>query len=339
MRLVLSLSGFLIVMMMISACGNTASKRDQFLIKGNMELDDKQYRKAIQYYQEALKIDSSYHHAYNNMGLAYYRSGDPIAAIESYSNALLFAPYFDDARFNRINVFLSTERYDRAYDDLSELDDNWQDSIKFQFYQGLVMTGLKRYDEAGSSFEKALKMDPQNIELMVNLANIHYFQSQYEQAQIYIDKAEQIDAAFIELRTIRGLLALESESFDKAEADLKAALEARPRDAYLLNNMAYYFIKTDNFEQAESYLRRSRSIKRNNPWQVRNQGLLAMKQGNDQKAEEMLLKSLELDEKCPKSALYLSRLFAQRGEMNRFCEFSKLALANGDIDRLPEDCV
>jgi tetratricopeptide (TPR) repeat protein len=78
-----------------------------------------QYRKgdydaAIASYQKVLELKPDYAEAYNNMGVAQSSKGDYDAAIASYQKALEIKPTYLSAKTNISELYLTTERFDKA---------------------------------------------------------------------------------------------------------------------------------------------------------------------------------------------------------------------------------
>lgn len=83
---------------MIAAVTSQASGID-YIAQGNTAFQQKQFKKATQMYERALRDGESSLLRYN-LGNAYYRLGDRAHAVLNYERALKLDPGNDDARFN-----------------------------------------------------------------------------------------------------------------------------------------------------------------------------------------------------------------------------------------------
>ncbi len=83
---------------MIAAVTSQASGID-YIAQGNTAFEQKQFKKATQMYERALRDGESSLLRYN-LGNAYYRLGDRAHAVLNYERALKLDPGNDDARFN-----------------------------------------------------------------------------------------------------------------------------------------------------------------------------------------------------------------------------------------------
>ncbi len=85
------------------------------------------YKKAIEYYQKALKIDSLFIFAWDNMGLCYRRLEDYDKSLEAYQKSLEIDPKGMMPLQNIPVVYQLKKEYEKAiaaYQKLAELDNN-----------------------------------------------------------------------------------------------------------------------------------------------------------------------------------------------------------------------
>ena len=84
--------------LVIWGCDNDQNtEKQRFLIKGNNKLADQQYRDAHRYYIEAIRLDSCYLEALNNLGTSYYKQGKYETALKYYDCLLYTSPSPRDA--------------------------------------------------------------------------------------------------------------------------------------------------------------------------------------------------------------------------------------------------
>jgi len=81
-----------------------AEKRTQ---QGRDLLSRKKYKRAIQAFREATRLQSDFAPSWNDLGVAYFESGKPRAAIHPLRMALEVDPGFADAALNLVHVFNS----------------------------------------------------------------------------------------------------------------------------------------------------------------------------------------------------------------------------------------
>jgi tetratricopeptide (TPR) repeat protein len=79
-----------------------------------------EYRQAIEDYDQALRLDPGYAEAYHNRGNVYGVLGEHNRAIKNYDQALLVNPGRADIYYNRGNSYLRLGNYRRAIEDYDQ---------------------------------------------------------------------------------------------------------------------------------------------------------------------------------------------------------------------------
>ena len=96
----INMKSFLLTIALVATLSLQAVAAPVDLVEqGNKAYDAKQYNKAIELYEQALKNGSS-SQLYYNLGNAYYRNNNRAKAILSYERALKLSPSNSDARYN-----------------------------------------------------------------------------------------------------------------------------------------------------------------------------------------------------------------------------------------------
>ncbi|WP_305982959.1 tetratricopeptide repeat protein [Roseivirga thermotolerans] len=263
----------IVLVSLLVACDSDQDKAGRFFIKGNEALNQGQYNEAVRYYTEAIALAPSMKEAYNNRGVAYYKDGRYAEAINDYSYALVqIDEHYADAIRNRANAYLADHRHSKAIEDLNRLQRIYPDSSFVYFTKGIALHEDKAYAEAIDAFEKALTMQPNDAEAMVNQANSFYMLQEFEQAEQLLNRAESIDASEPNIYNTRGLIAMEKKEYSNALNWFNIALKMDPGNAYYLNNRGYLYLQMNRISAAEEDLRRAIIGAPNNAWAYRNRG-------------------------------------------------------------------
>ena len=117
-------------------------------------------RKAMEYLNNAIKLQPDFKAAYNNRGNAYNDLGQPQRAIQDYDTAIRLKPDYADAYYNRGNAYYKLKQYQRAiqdYDTAIRLKP--EDSASYN-NRGLAYDSLKQYQRAIQDFDTAIHLKP-----------------------------------------------------------------------------------------------------------------------------------------------------------------------------------
>jgi len=165
-----------------------------FNSRGNVHLNNRNYDRAIDDYNETIRLDRKYAVGFHNRGLAYLRKGRIDRAIEDFDEAIRLNPRYTAAFVNRALAYQEKAQWDfdaylaegvyegRALQDLDEairLDPN--SAVAFRF-RGFVNSRRERYDRAIQDFDEAIRLDPNVAASFSGRAFALRFVGQYERA-------------------------------------------------------------------------------------------------------------------------------------------------------------
>jgi serine/threonine-protein kinase len=149
--------------------------------------------RAIEYFEEALRIDPNYALAHTGLSLSYlllpeYGNYLPNVGYQKAKEAALRALEIDsDLAEARTSLAQVKRRYDldwdaaeREYKRALELDPNY--AMAYHWY-GYDMMCLARYEEAIQMIERAHELDPLSLVINRNLGQVYYRSGQYERGK------------------------------------------------------------------------------------------------------------------------------------------------------------
>jgi len=162
--------------------------------------------KAIDSYQQAIRIDPDYAFAWHNLGNAYYRSNQRSKAIEAYHQAIRIIPKNAFAWFN-----LGCTYY----------HDSKQVSKMFEAYQ------------------QAIRINPEYADAWNNISVAYSRENQYDKEDEACQQVIRIDPKYMEHHDFRGpsLAAYYSCLPDKAIESYQQAIRINPEDAIAWCNL------------------------------------------------------------------------------------------------------
>lgn len=134
-------------------------KASSFYSKGLVEVKNKNYEKAIEYFEKAVKEDPEFAFAWDNLGINYRRLNNYDKAIESYNKSLELDPNGLMPLQNIAIVYQYKKEYSKAilaYEKLEEIDKN-----NPEVYYGIgnvYTTNLKDYEKGLDNMCKAYNL-------------------------------------------------------------------------------------------------------------------------------------------------------------------------------------
>lgn len=147
----------------IQAASAYSQEVKEYLQEGSRLLKENRIEEAKKEFEKALKVDTQCPEAYNNLGLAFYRSGDLHLAAENFRKALNIDPMFAPSLTNL----------------------------------GLIMYTKGNYDDSIYYYKLALKLaDYKDYELHYNLANVFRDKKEFQNARDHYNAAIRLNPEF-----------------------------------------------------------------------------------------------------------------------------------------------
>src|SRR5687768_4227109 len=233
------------------ACSDSKETRLQrFLLQGNDQVIKGNDGQAIGYYRAALKLDSCFADAWNNLGTVFYRQENFDEALKSYDRAITCRPGYAEALMNRANTYYELKQFYSALQDLDKVSDKAPDTAELHFSRGLIYTQLRDYEKATDSFQRKMKKDPNNPEVMVNRGTVYYYRQKFDSARSALNLAIKLDSTQANANNTAALLEVKQGNYSQGMANIDRALRLKPNDPYFLNNRGYIWLVQGEFQKA-----------------------------------------------------------------------------------------
>jgi tetratricopeptide (TPR) repeat protein len=129
--------------------------------------------KAIEYLNNAIKLNPDYVEAYCNRGTAYNNLGQYQRAIEDFSKAILLKLDYADAYNNRGFSYSGLGQYQRALDDFSKAILLQPNDANAYYNRGLVYYVLSQKQRAIEDYSKAIRIKPDYAKAYRNRGNAY----------------------------------------------------------------------------------------------------------------------------------------------------------------------
>ena len=311
---------WIIGLLFLAACASDEIKRDRFFLQGNEALNNRDYRSAINYYTKAIGVDKDFARAYNNRGVAQIETGHAYEAIQDYNIALGIDPNYQDALFNRAYAYEEVGRLDDALGDVAKVKLQYSDSAYVYFYEGLLQSKLRLYDESQASFLKAATLDPANEEIDINLATLYYFKDQLDSAKQLLMKVLKVNRQQLNALNTLSQVYLKEGDIQNSLITINRAIDLQPADPYLLNNRGQIYLEMGELDKGLEDINKSILQDPENLWAYRNKGIYHLMNGNASDAIRLLEKAISKRELVDEVHSYLGQAYQLQEDMTKACE-------------------
>ncbi|MCI0391115.1 MAG: tetratricopeptide repeat-containing serine/threonine-protein kinase [Acidobacteria bacterium] len=196
----------------------------------------KAIRKAIESFEEAIKLDDDYALAYAGLADCYclasiYGAAPPRAVMPRAKAAARMALDLDDGLAEAHTSLAAAlvwfdwdwEASEREFKRAIELNPHY--AVAHHWYGSVLLAAQGRFDEALASERRALDLEPLSLVINSNLGFICYQAGRFDEAMQHLIRTLEMDDNFVYARFHLGLCHAHLGSYDEAIAELERAME------------------------------------------------------------------------------------------------------------------
>ena len=219
--------------------------------------------KAIEEFNNAIKIDSNYALAYCGLADAYFRLSNvhlpPHEVLPKAKEAALKALEIDEnlaeahASLGLVNVYYDYDwnAAEREFREALRLN---PDLVLAHQRLGSYLTFIGRFEEANRYYEQALELAPFSLQLNVNLATTYYLRGESDRAIYYLTRTSELDPSYMPTAFVLGCVYIQQGRFNEAIEQFQRVCKL-DEEAYLaMGFMGYAHALAGQRAQAEALL-------------------------------------------------------------------------------------
>jgi len=215
-----------------------------------------QFALAAEDFSKSISLQPSYRSFYVERARAYVALGKYTAALADYRKYIGQREPSDTLRREIIPVYLSAHRYQAAAAHLDALRQAGDDSAQIHFWQGRILFGEEKWDEAIAAFSKAINRDHSYAQAYRYRADAWRSVEDYPSAVADYDELLALtpEAPFY---NSRGRAYEEMKQFAAASKDYTRAIELAPTWAVPYNNRAFAKMNLQLWRGAQADLQKA----------------------------------------------------------------------------------
>jgi len=269
---------------------------------GRIELEQDHYPEASQYFQNIIELDTK-----NRVGWLY--QGIVLAETDS-ANVL-------------------EQHYRRALEYLPN------DPLLLSFH-GISLSRIGRQEEALVPLEKALKIDPYNLNALISYGLALNQLDRNREALIPLNKGLTIDSTNITILSTLGMIYDDLKMYNTCDSLYEIALKIHPDSDLLLNNYAYSLAeRSERLEFALEMAEKAIQSQPKNGAYLDTIGWIHYKLGNYDLAFKYVKQSLDNRENSPVVVEHLGDILLKLGDKEQAINYWKRAIElNGNKEKL-----
>ncbi len=265
-----------------------------FVRAQNTLLFERNWRRALQLLEQAVKEDPGFVAAHQTLGGYYTANNQPQKAKAAFENALkLNYKVPERQQFIMKAVYFGIQnKLDKAISLFKMHLKLYPEDVIVHSLLALYNTGLKRTDEALASYLKILEIDPLQYPIYLSIGKLYEDNGQYKEALKHYQTAARHLPNSVEPFTATGTLNEKLGNFEAARAAYEKALLLNPRNINALVTLTSIQYKSGRFGDALKQLHEALDISQSS--KEKTQVYQALKDFHAMKGQ--MKKSLEYEE-------------------------------------------
>lgn len=162
--------------------------------------------------------------------------------------------------------------------------------------QGARAFEADSYDEAGSTYRDALKIDPQCAPALAGLGDVCMAQNKLTEGLKYARSAIAADKNDYRGWATLGSGLIDTDELDEAETALRRAVTLNPKDSDSLGNLGVVFYRQGFMRLASDYFQKAIALDRDEAWHWANLAAATWWLGDAQKTKDYADRALSIDD-------------------------------------------
>ncbi len=183
----------------------------------------------------------------NMSGLAAMQNQDFNEALRCFSAASELLPDEDEIMVNYSEALYNTGDSEKAFEVISE------DNFLFLNQRGHLYVKSGDYQASAGAYERALRIQPDNTDVMLNLASVCFEADMFSRSEELLVRVLNTSPSADAYNLMGNLTSLKGESA-RAEESYKAALKLQPDSSGIICNLASFYIAKDRYHEADLLL-------------------------------------------------------------------------------------
>lgn len=163
--------------------------------------------------------------------------------------------YYRSKSQSNINTVNVTS--DKGIEKLTKLIDRDPDNYLAFVQRAEVYTNMKKYEDAAADYNKAIKLNPYDINSYKNLTKLNIAQKVYSHSVTLMDRAINLDYDNPELYFLRGEAFFKMNKFDYALQDFKEAGRRNMNTPDLFRYRGLSYLELNDYENAVNDMKKA----------------------------------------------------------------------------------
>ena len=256
---ILKLTAASVLVVALSSCGGAEDRKEKYLEKGKVYLNDKNFEKARIEFKNVLQIDPKYAEAYFLMGQLEEKRMELLKAVSLYKKAIDLDPAHIEAKVELAEIYTIAGTESTIKDAkklISEVYKVEPNNLRAKLVNATLEYKTGSKDKAVKSLEQLVAKDISLVNGGLLLANIYIDNDKFDDAKALLVKLAKENSQDIPSRMrLAQLLSNKFKDLDSAEKYIKEIVEIAPDKYTYRLTLSRFYGRSNQLDKAEKVLR------------------------------------------------------------------------------------
>ncbi len=250
---------------------------NSYMLQDKLDAAETAFRKAL-----SLNVNSP--QSLSGLGMALGAQDKDQEAAGYFLKAYKLEPDSIDIRNNLFTALVKSESYTQVLELLEKIP-GFKKVPELLRHYGVALVGIGNLEQAETALHDYLEIEPENQEVIYNLARLYQDQTQYEKSLEYFNR---LDDKETDIKTLSHLGAVLDSlgRFEEAEEVLQKALKLNEQDVTVLNHLGNALTGGNKTEDAEAMYRKAIALNNDSAMSHNNLGFALAARGRVDEAVE-----------------------------------------------------
>ncbi|KPA19039.1 magnetosome protein MamA [Candidatus Magnetomorum sp. HK-1] len=150
------------------------------------------HEKSLEHLKDWVKLEPANQDAHYQLGLALSATGNSASAIRCFEKVLKLNPEHKGGIYHKSILFVKMKNFEQALEGFKKLCDITENA-KVYYNMGIAYDGLNQVDDAITSLEKAVEIDPDEIKYHQYLGFLNVRNDDHKKAAGYFTKVMELE--------------------------------------------------------------------------------------------------------------------------------------------------
>ncbi len=279
---------------------------------GQAQLAAGETQQAISTFQKQVNASPNSPNGYLRLAQAYSVEKNVDGAIQALRKAIAIRPDLDSAKTQIVGLLLATHRTDEALAEARKLQKaDAKDPLGYAL-EGDIYAAQSKWPDAERHYREALQRSPDSTAVFIKLHSV-FEQTDRGEGKALASKWVQAHPEDIAARNYLAERELREKDYSAAIGHYKAILSAQPRNALVLNNMAWASAQQKD-PHAIEYAQKAYDIAPTNPAIMDTLGTLLVDKGEVERGLPLLEQAVKLAPEAPTIRINYAKALIKAGK-------------------------